>query len=219
MSDWFIATEGVKVVKDSASLLPQIITAVSTAGAALGGVYLTHRFARGREERASAERRAHELQLIEDKRQQELIYIATELVFLLEHFAQECAAVATDDGYENQNRLTVPVTKCPVLKISAITGDWRVLPAKLMYRIRELPVMQGEADRTINEVDHIPPDYDEFFEERQYQYTRLGLKAIIQARRLRRLVGLPHTRLDATRWSAQPVLWAVWRRERRQRAS
>ena len=26
MADWFIATEGVKVVKDSASLWPQIIT-------------------------------------------------------------------------------------------------------------------------------------------------------------------------------------------------
>jgi hypothetical protein len=28
MADWFIATEGVKVVKDSASLWPQIITGV-----------------------------------------------------------------------------------------------------------------------------------------------------------------------------------------------
>jgi hypothetical protein len=34
MADWFIATEGVKVVKDSASLWPQILTAV----AAFGGV-------------------------------------------------------------------------------------------------------------------------------------------------------------------------------------
>lgn len=36
MADWFIATEGVKVVKDSASLAPQIITAVASIGAALG---------------------------------------------------------------------------------------------------------------------------------------------------------------------------------------
>ncbi|MGC6746944.1 hypothetical protein ACP0HM_36335 [Escherichia coli] len=33
----FIATEGVKVVKDSASLWPQIVTAISSAGAAPGG--------------------------------------------------------------------------------------------------------------------------------------------------------------------------------------
>ena len=206
MADWFIATEGVKVVKDSTSLWPQIITAVSSAGAALGGVYLAHYFTRRREERAAAVKLASER-----------LFIATELVFLLEQFAQESAAVATDDGYENQNGRTVPAKKYPVLNISAITGDWRVLPAKLMYRIRELPVMQGEADRTVNEAELIPPDYDEFFEARQYQYTRLGLKALIQARRLRRLVGLPHTRLDATRWSAQNVLWQKWRQERKRR--
>lgn len=39
MADWFIATEGVKVVKDSASLWPQIITAVLSAGTAFGGVW------------------------------------------------------------------------------------------------------------------------------------------------------------------------------------
>lgn len=206
MADWFIATEGVKVVKDSASLWPQIITAVSSAGAALCGVYLAHYFTRRREERAAA------VKLVSER-----LFIATELVFLLEQFAQESAAVATDGGYENQNGLTVPAKKYPVLNISAITGDWRVLPAKLMYRIRELPVMQGEADRTVNEAELIPPDYDEFFEARQYQYTRLGLKALIQARRLRRLVGLPHTRLDATRWSAQNVLWLKWRQERKRR--
>lgn len=56
MADWFIATEGVKVVKDSTSLWPQIITAVSSIGAALGGVSLTHRFTRRREERAAADK-------------------------------------------------------------------------------------------------------------------------------------------------------------------
>ena len=206
MADWFIATEGVKVVKDSASLWPQIITGVLSAGAAFGGVWYGQWRITQREKEAAAAKLASER-----------LFIATELVFLLEQFAQESAAVATDDGYENQNGLTVPAKKYPVLNISAITGDWRVLPAKLMYRIRELPVMQGEADRTVNEAELIPPDYDEFFEARQYQYTRLGLKALIQARRLRRLVGLPHTRLDATRWSAQNVLWQKWRQERKRR--
>ncbi len=35
MADWFIATEGVKVVKDSASLWPQIITAGTVAKLAM----------------------------------------------------------------------------------------------------------------------------------------------------------------------------------------
>ena len=79
MADWFIATEGVKVVKDSASLWPQIVTAISSAGAALVGVALTHRFTRRREEATAAR-----------KRYDELYFISTELVFLLERFAQRC---------------------------------------------------------------------------------------------------------------------------------
>lgn len=82
MADWFIATEGVKVVKDSASLWPQIITAVSSIGAALGGVGLIHHFTRRREEIAAATRR-----------DSERLFIATELVFILEQFAEGCAGV------------------------------------------------------------------------------------------------------------------------------
>ena len=206
MSDWFIATEGVKVVKDSASLWPQIITAVSSIGAALGGVGLTHHFTRRREEIAAATRR-----------DSERLFIATELIFILEQFAEGCAGVATDRGYENRDGITVPEMAIPVLDYVSVSGDWRVLPAKLMYRIRELPVMQGEANRAIKAADTCPPDFDEFFEARQYQYTRLGLKAIIQARRLRKFVGYPETRLAATKWSAQRVLWDEWRLERKRR--
>ncbi|MEL0579094.1 hypothetical protein AACK17_11100 [Pectobacterium punjabense] len=206
MADWFIATEGVKMVKDSASLAPQIITAVASIGAALGGVGLAHHFTRQREERAAAAKLASER-----------LFIATELVFLLEQFAEACAGVATDHGFLNQDRITVPETIVPNLSYSAVTGDWRVLPAKLMYRIRELPVIQGEADRAINAAEAYPPGYDEFFEARQYQYTRLGLKAIIQSRRLRQFASLPNTRLDASSWSAQNVLWKEWRQERKRR--
>lgn len=88
-----------------------------------------------------------------------------------------------------------------------------------MYRIRELPVLMNEALRNISAAaEHDwAPDYTESFQERQYQYARLGLKALTLARRLRQLAGLPGTRLDATEWSAQPVLWGKWRMERNRR--
>lgn len=81
MADWFIATEGVKVVKDSATLWPQIITAISSVGAALGGVSLTHHYTRKREERAVAA-----------KLQSERLYISTGLVFSA---GAICAALLT----------------------------------------------------------------------------------------------------------------------------
>lgn len=89
-----------------------------------------------------------------------------------------------------------------------------------MYRIRELPVLQAEARKAIKEAancDH-PDELIEYFRARQYHYARLGLKAIIQARRLRKLAGFPETRLASDDWSAQPVLREVWSQERRRRA-
>ncbi|MEQ0277561.1 hypothetical protein [Klebsiella sp. CN_Kp100] len=209
MADWFIATEGVKVVKDSASLWPQIITAVSSVGAALGGVYLAHYFTRRREERAVAA-----------KQVSERLFIATELVFLLEQFAEGCTRLATDSGEQNPEGEYTPTENLPELIITNISGDWRTLPPRVMYRIYELPVLQNEVRRHVAAFyEHYwePPNHSRYFRERQFQYARLGLKAVILARRLRKLVSLPGTRLEATEWSAQPVLWGVWRKKRKER--
>lgn len=54
MADWFIANDGVKVVKHSANLWPQIITSVSSIAAAVGAVFLTHHFTLRRNERTAA---------------------------------------------------------------------------------------------------------------------------------------------------------------------
>ncbi|WP_019843179.1 hypothetical protein [Escherichia coli] len=210
MADWFIATEGVKVVKDSASLWPQIITAVSSAGAALFGVAMTHHFTRRREKEAAAEKKASEA-----------LFISTELVFLLEEFAENCALVAADSGERNQDGNKVSREGPPVLDLTRVTGDWRVLPAKLMYRIRELPILLTEARRYVasaNENDD-QPDYSCTFQEKQYQYSRLGLKALFSAIRLRKETGLPPTRLNATSWSVQQNLRNLWRQEHRRRSA
>lgn len=197
----------------------QTLSGAFIAGSvAIGVSWLNHHFARAREERAAAERQRHEQTVANDKKATELLFIASELVFLLEQFAQACANVATDQGYQNQERVTVPEVATPKLDYSVVSGDWRVLPVTLMYKLRELSVIQSGSDRTIAAVDCFAPDFDEFFAERQYQYTRLGLKALILAIRLRKLAQFPATRLDATTWSAQPVLWKSWRLERNRRA-
>lgn len=208
MADWFIATEGVKVVKDSASLWPQIITAVSSAGAVLFGVAMTHHFTRRREKEAAAERKASEA-----------LFISTELVFMLEQFAEGCASVAKDYGEEIQDGAWQPQISVPSLDYSTITGDWRALPPRLMYKIRELPVLLNESDRIIDSRSSGEYSNGEFIAERQYQYTRLGIIALLQVIRLRKLVGFPETRLNATSWSAQQVLWEEWRQERKRRAT
>lgn len=173
MGDWFIATEGVKVVKDSASLWPQVITAVTSIGAALGGVSLTHHYSRRREVRAAA-----------DKAAAERLYIATELVFLLERYASSWTYLR----WRSLEELSRD-NKTPVLDLSGASGDWRVLPARLIFRIRSLEADQlalisliklmesthkGREDLTIN-----------------LECFQMGLRAFILAAKLRRVAGLP----------------------------
>lgn len=222
MTDAHSAAASVKSVAEGAAawlpLLQTLAGGVIAGGVALYVNYRSHKNALEREEKAAAERLRNERQAVQEKLARERYFIGTELVFLLEQFAEGCASVATDNGFENQQRVTVPSTTLPQLSYSAVTGDWRALPVRLMYKLRELPVLQSESDRTIDAVDFIGPDYDDFFEARQYEYTRLGLKAIILSRHLRKLAGFPGSRLDATPWSAQRLLWNAWRLERKRRA-
>ncbi len=197
----------VQVINQGAGIWGSVATGLITAGAAIAAVMLTHRFTRKREKQAS-----------EDKLVRERYFISTELIFLLEEFAEGCARVATDNGHENNKHVTAPSAPQPELSYSAVTGDWRVLPFRLMYKLRELPVLKTESDRTIDAADFIPPEFDEFFEARQYEFTRLGLKAIILARRLRKLASFPESRLNVMPWSAQRVLWNVWRLHRNRRS-
>lgn len=153
-----------------------------------GGVSLTHHFTRRREERAAAA-----------KLESERLFITTELVLMLEQYAEGCSQVAIDDGWggEHVKSEAEPCADYPELNLAAISGDWRVLHWRYMYRIHELPVLQKEARRAIAYAAQIPvpPSHEDYFRERQYQFMRLGIKTVILAVRLRRATGLPETRL------------------------
>lgn len=90
MSDVMTDTEQAKaVVQGFSAWMPVISTLAGDVALLVNRI--NHRYAREREAAAAAERLRHEQQLTEDKRQKELLYISTELVFRLERFAQGCA--------------------------------------------------------------------------------------------------------------------------------
>lgn len=228
MADFITDSEKVKAVVQGVSAWMPVISTLA-GGVLAGGVALlvsrmNHRYAREREATASAARLRHEEQLAEDKRQKELFYITTELVFMLERYAEACARVAVDDGKDDDapQPEREAVTHYPELNLKDVSGDWRALQFLHMYRIRELPVLQNEARRSISYAAEIPtpPLHEDYFRERQYQFTRLGIKAVILAVRLRRATGLPETRLtDHDEWSVVSVFRKVWKRERPLRAA
>lgn len=194
---------------------------VLAGGVALLVSWMNHRYAREREATAAAERQRHEIMLAEDKKGKELYFISTQLVFRLERFAQECAEVVNDDGWVDDKGYTRTGVSAEAFATEDIGGDWRVLPGRILYRIRELSVLIPEANRYINVVKEYdnPPDWQITFKERRYQYSGLGIRALLLARRLRQLNVMPSSHLDNdSPWSVQNVLWAEWRKQRKSRS-
>lgn len=193
MADVVPDTVQIKAALQGASALVPVISTLA-GGVLAGGVALlvsrvNHIYALEREATAAAERLRHEQQLTEDKRQKELFYVTTELVFILERYAEVCARVASDNGTDDDSRQPErkAMTDYPELNLADVAGDWRALEFRHMYRIRELPVLQDEARRAIAYAAEIPvpPFHEDYFRERQYQFARLGIKAVILAARLR----------------------------------
>ena len=189
-----------------------LVTGLLTGVIALAGIWLTHRLTQEREKRA-----------LKEKLARERYFIATDLVFMLERYAEGCARIVTDYGKDNDDRQPEreAMPDYPDLNLTNVSGDWRTLDQHVLYRIRELPVLQNEARGAIAHAAQIPapPSHEEYFRERQYQFARLGIRAVTIAVRLRREAGLPETRLKGHEWSAVSKFLEVLRRERPLRAA
>lgn len=127
-------------------------------------------------------------------------FICAELVFLLENYAVKCAEVVQDDGEPNGDQGEYESTTQLPEKIdySLVKGNWKSLKSKTMYEICSLPMKQNEAIKSINfmgEYMSSPPDHREYFDERQYQFSLLGLKAAEIASGIRKENGFPATEL------------------------
>jgi len=121
-------------------------------------------------------------------------FLSVQIVCMLERFAQGCAEVTLDSGMPDSSGCMHVNSKTPELKLESIDVKWKALPANLMYEVLRFPIIIEDAEASIMSVwEHVsgPPDYSEMFEERQYQYAVLGLKAIHLAAKLRKKGKLP----------------------------
>lgn len=132
------------------------------------------------------------------KNKKEKDYISIQLIFKLDSFTSECANVVNDDGrYMGQRDadgyLRAQVDK-PIFEIEKVPGDWKSLDASMIYDIHKFGIQKVNSDNKIRGVyDYAasPPDFDEYFEERQYQYSLLGKESDRLATRLRKESGMP----------------------------
>lgn len=111
-------------------------------------------------------------------------YLAIRVVSILDRYVEGCIEVVNDDGLAFGQRgpdgCLSPQASLPDFEVQSLDVDWKCISAKLMYGILSFPTLIYSANQHISAANDYaagPPDYEEFFEERQYQYAVLGLKA------------------------------------------
>lgn len=131
------------------------------------------------------------------KNQKEQEYLAVVVSCALDAYARNCADVVADDGlYYGQtdehgyHRIQ---TATPKFEPEKLNVDWKSLPAILLHQILALPTQAECSERKVTDTfEHcaFPPDFADGFEERMFQYAKLGLTAANLAEQLRELVKL-----------------------------
>ena len=130
------------------------------------------------------------------------LYLSVRIVNQLDKYASDCLKVVEDEGCRDAEDILQPEEKQPPPPIYPNDIDWTSIDCKLMENIISLTNKAEESDNSISAiVDHVagPPDYEEFFEERQLQYGRLGLEAHKITERLRSKYSVPSRDINTWR--------------------
>lgn len=137
-------------------------------------------------------------------KKKEAEYLAIRIVCIFDSFMEGCASVVGDDGLccgqtdaEGFSRSQVTP---PQLNVQLDGVNWKSFPPELMYEILYFPNLIKDAESFISSTfEHAtsPPYYSEGFEERQYQYSKLGLMASELTAKLRRKYDIPKNHIPS----------------------
>lgn len=159
----------------------------------------------------------HEAEAQATARKEELdrhgTYLAVRVASVLDPFVMAAVEVVNDKGIYDQHGELNPDSVEPTLDLPQDV-NWKSIDPHLMDRILTLPNEIASAKRTVSFVGEMisgPPDYDEWFDERRFQWAKLGLMALDLARDLRDRYKLRQP--DHSRYEPRDVLEAAFRKE------
>ncbi|CRD48004.1 hypothetical protein [Stenotrophomonas indicatrix] len=128
-------------------------------------------------------------------------YLAAIVGGALDTLISGCSDVVGDNGQVDTDGYSHPRAAHPQFDPQKLDVEWRTIPPDLLFDIQDLPYQLLFAEGAISDASEYaatPPDYEEYFEERQFQFARLGLHCISIADRLR-----AHAKLTARSKSYQ----------------
>ena len=126
-------------------------------------------------------------------------YLAIRIVCIFDKFLEDCVTVVKDTGEPLENGIFQAQEKSPDAPIYPDDVDWKSIGRDLMYEILSFPSDVKAGDRIIAFIENVvafPPDYEEFFEERAFQYAQFGLRAHELATKLRKQYSIPFKKYD-----------------------
>lgn len=131
-------------------------------------------------------------------------YLAIRVVSMLDEFVDGCADVASDNGYIDGHHVGVATYQVPHpnFDVHDLDADWKSISSKLMYETLSLPSLINASNKRIDgafKYAATPPDNDEGFEVRQFEYSKLGLRAARLAEQYRSSYSIPPK--EAGRWN------------------
>jgi hypothetical protein len=139
-------------------------------------------------------------------RERDAQYLAIRVACILDKFVEDCAAVAADEGQENQHGITEAATKTPEVQYPQDV-DWRSINPELMYSLLSFQneVRAAEAATAAAWDWEDVPEFTHYFETRGGQYGECGLKAAKLGQELRRMFKIPANNYP-DRWDPVKVI-------------
>lgn len=123
----------------------------------------------------------------------EQFYLALQVTLMLDNFVEQALLRTTDFGEYDSKGINRHKTVEPSFDFSSLDVNWKCLPQNLAKRILELSNLVKESKRNIYEAMNEDiansniPDFDEFFKTNQYEYAKLGGKALTLSMELKKL--------------------------------
>ena len=121
-------------------------------------------------------------------------YLCIKVSSMFDKFIHNSYDIVYDEGKDDSNGCRTQQVSLLMFDPELENVNWKSLPVDLMYEVLDFPNAVENANKKINgviEYESFPPEYKEIFDERQYQYALLGVKAFEIVSKLRREANLP----------------------------
>ncbi len=133
------------------------------------------------------------------KNKKDAEYLCIQVTSMLDRFISACLNVVCDDGQPDETGYYRTQVATPVLEPEKLEVNWKSLSTDLLYEVLSFPLQIENAEASIHSTFEFvasPPEYSEVFEERKFQYAKLGIKASKLAGRLRQYSRLPEKEIE-----------------------